>query len=73
MSNESSRSTGVSACAAAGCAIKAITAAIQSAEEGDTVIIAGKGHETYQEIMGIRTHFDDREVVLSILDQTETM
>jgi len=30
---------------------------------GDTVVIAGKGHETYQEVRGVRHHFDDREVV----------
>ena len=29
--------------------------------EGDVVVLAGKGHETYQEINGVRTHFDDRE------------
>ena len=50
---------------------EAIASAIQSASEGDTILIAGKGHETYQEVMGKRTHFDDREVVLSILNQTE--
>ena len=31
------------------------------AGEGDVVVLAGKGHETYQEINGVRTHFDDRE------------
>ena len=34
---------------------------------GDTVLIAGKGHETYQEIAGRMTHFDDREVVRAAL------
>ncbi len=42
---------------------KAIRAALQLACAGDTVLIAGKGHETYQEIAGRMTHFDDREVV----------
>ncbi|NQT23726.1 UDP-N-acetylmuramoyl-L-alanyl-D-glutamate--2,6-diaminopimelate ligase [candidate division KSB1 bacterium] len=46
---------------------EAIEAALRSATEGDTVMIAGKGHETYQEIMGKRTHFDDREIAISIL------
>ncbi|WP_082147164.1 UDP-N-acetylmuramoyl-L-alanyl-D-glutamate--2,6-diaminopimelate ligase [Rubeoparvulum massiliense] len=39
----------------------AIQYAIAQAEPGDIVIIAGKGHETYQEINGVRHHFDDRE------------
>lgn len=45
----------------------AITGALASARKGDTVLIAGKGHETYQIIGEIRTHFDDREVVLDWL------
>jgi UDP-N-acetylmuramoyl-L-alanyl-D-glutamate--2,6-diaminopimelate ligase len=39
----------------------AITAAIGAARAGDTVLLAGKGHETYQIIGAERTHFDDRE------------
>lgn len=39
----------------------AIAKAVDLAQPGDTVIIAGKGHETYQEIKGVREHFDDRE------------
>jgi UDP-N-acetylmuramoyl-L-alanyl-D-glutamate--2,6-diaminopimelate ligase len=31
------------------------------AERGDVILVAGKGHETYQEIMGVKHHFDDRE------------
>jgi UDP-N-acetylmuramoyl-L-alanyl-D-glutamate--2,6-diaminopimelate ligase len=46
---------------------KAIRAALQTARAGDTVLIAGKGHETYQEIAGRMTHFDDREVVRAAL------
>jgi UDP-N-acetylmuramyl-tripeptide synthetase len=41
---------------------KAIFRAIEEARSGDLVLIAGKGHETYQIIGSIRTHFDDREV-----------
>jgi UDP-N-acetylmuramoyl-L-alanyl-D-glutamate--2,6-diaminopimelate ligase len=39
----------------------AIRTAVMLAEKGDVILIAGKGHETYQEIMGIKHHFDDRE------------
>ena len=42
---------------------QAIRAALRAARSGDTVLVAGKGHETYQEIAGRMTHFDDREAV----------
>ena len=42
---------------------KAIALALSRADEGDVVIIAGKGHETTQEIKGVKHPFDDREVV----------
>ena len=42
---------------------KAIEFALREAAEGDVVIIAGKGHETTQEIAGVKYPFDDREVV----------
>nr|WP_148296804.1 UDP-N-acetylmuramoyl-L-alanyl-D-glutamate--2,6-diaminopimelate ligase [Halalkalibacter akibai] len=41
---------------------QAIRQAINEAKKDDIIVIAGKGHETYQEINGVRTHFDDREV-----------
>ncbi len=40
---------------------EAIKAAVMFASGGDVILIAGKGHETYQEIMGVKHHFDDRE------------
>ncbi|TBR44728.1 UDP-N-acetylmuramoyl-L-alanyl-D-glutamate--2,6-diaminopimelate ligase [Marinomonas agarivorans] len=40
---------------------EAISAAIRSAKVGDVVLIAGKGHENYQEIHGVKHHFDDVE------------
>jgi UDP-N-acetylmuramoyl-L-alanyl-D-glutamate--2,6-diaminopimelate ligase len=40
---------------------EAIKTAVMLASPGDVVLIAGKGHENYQEIMGIKHHFDDRE------------
>lgn len=40
---------------------QAIRTACMMAHEGDIVLIAGKGHETYQEVNGVRSHFDDVE------------
>lgn len=42
---------------------EAIRTACMLAHKGDVVLIAGKGHEDYQEIQGVKHHFDDREVV----------
>lgn len=42
---------------------EAIQTAIRMAPAGSVVLIAGKGHETYQEVKGVRHHFDDREQV----------
>jgi UDP-N-acetylmuramoyl-L-alanyl-D-glutamate--2,6-diaminopimelate ligase len=42
---------------------KAIRAALESAGETDIVLIAGKGHETYQIVSGVAVPFDDRQVV----------
>ena len=48
---------------------EAISYAIGLAKAGDLVAIAGKGHEPYQEIHGVRSHFDDREVAVEFLEQ----
>lgn len=50
---------------------KAIALALSLAKEGDTVVIAGKGHETYQIFKDTTIHFDDREVVQSLLGGTD--
>ena len=42
---------------------EAIKVACSLAQAGDIVLVAGKGHETYQEINGVKNHFDDREVL----------
>ena len=42
---------------------EAIRTATMLAEPGDMLLVAGKGHETYQEIAGVRHHFDDREIL----------
>ncbi len=44
---------------------EAIRTAAMLANPGDIILIAGKGHENYQEIMGVKHHFDDREEVLN--------
>ena len=46
---------------------EAIRTALMLAKPGDVVLVAGKGHENYQEIKGVKHHFDDREVVLEIM------
>ena len=45
---------------------EAIKMAIKFAEPKDIILVAGKGHETYQEINGMRHHFDDKEVILEL-------
>ena len=45
---------------------QAIRTACQLAQPGDVVLVAGKGHEDYQEIQGVKHHFDDREEVLAV-------
>ncbi len=42
---------------------QAIREAVSIAEEGDTLLVAGKGHEDYQEIKGVRRHFSDKEIL----------
>lgn len=45
---------------------EAIKTACMLAKKGDVVLVAGKGHENYQEIKGVKHHFDDREVIREI-------
>ena len=47
---------------------EAIRTACMMAEKGDVILIAGKGHEDYQEIQGVKHHFDDKEVVHEIFN-----
>lgn len=47
---------------------QAIKTACQLAQPGDVVIVAGKGHEDYQEIKGVKHHFDDSEVIAEIFE-----
>ncbi|MSP85163.1 MAG: UDP-N-acetylmuramoyl-L-alanyl-D-glutamate--2,6-diaminopimelate ligase [Flavobacteriaceae bacterium] len=48
---------------------QAIKVACQLAQANDIIVIAGKGHETYQEINGVRHNFDDMKIVKEMLDQ----
>lgn len=48
---------------------EAIRTACALAQKGDVVVVAGKGHENYQEIQGVRHHFDDKEVINEIFNQ----
>ncbi|MGL4519946.1 MAG: UDP-N-acetylmuramoyl-L-alanyl-D-glutamate--2,6-diaminopimelate ligase [Phocaeicola sp.] len=45
---------------------EAIRTASILAQPGDVILIAGKGHENYQDVKGVKHHFDDKEIVLSI-------
>ncbi len=45
---------------------EAIKMAIKFAEPKDIIVVAGKGHETYQEINGVKHHFDDQETILEL-------
>lgn len=48
---------------------EAIKTAVMLADKGDVILVAGKGHETYQDIKGVKHHFDDREELMEALLQ----
>ena len=48
---------------------EAIRYALQMAQEGDVIVLAGKGNETYQEIMGVKRPFDEKVVVSELLEE----
>lgn len=50
---------------------EAIKTAITLANTGDIILVAGKGHENYQEINGVKSHFDDKEVVNELFELLE--
>jgi UDP-N-acetylmuramoyl-L-alanyl-D-glutamate--2,6-diaminopimelate ligase len=50
---------------------QAIKTAVLMAEKGDILLIAGKGHEKYQEINGVKHHFDDMELVNELFNKLE--
>lgn len=47
---------------------QAIKTATMLAKKGDVILVAGKGHEDYQEVKGVKHHFDDREVIRNIFN-----
>ena len=48
---------------------EAIAYAIDHGEQGDIIVLAGKGHEDYQEIKGVKYHMDERELIQEILEE----
>jgi UDP-N-acetylmuramoyl-L-alanyl-D-glutamate--2,6-diaminopimelate ligase len=48
----------------------AIKTAFFLAQKGDIILVAGKGHEDYQEIKGVRHHFDDKEIINKLFNKT---
>jgi UDP-N-acetylmuramoyl-L-alanyl-D-glutamate--2,6-diaminopimelate ligase len=50
---------------------EAIKTAISLASKEDIILVAGKGHEKYQEIKGVRNHFDDKEVVREMFEMLD--
>ncbi len=48
---------------------EAIAYAIEHGQQGDIIVLAGKGHEDYQEIKGVKYHMDERELIQEILQE----
>lgn len=46
----------------------AIRYCIENAQDGDVIVLAGKGHEDYQDKNGVKTHYDEREVIAEIIN-----
>ena len=56
-------------CVDINCACPGFIYAMDIAEKDDIIILAGKGHETYQEICGVKHHLDEREIVAAYLQE----
>ena len=50
---------------------EAIRYAIMNAQEGDVIVLAGKGHEDYQEICGVKHHMDERDLIREVLEEED--
>lgn len=51
---------------------EAIRTACMMAKKGDVILVAGKGHENYQEVCGVKHHFDDKEVLKEVFESQKT-
>lgn len=51
---------------------EAIRTACMMAQKGDVILVAGKGHENYQEVCGVKHHFDDKEVLKEVFESHKT-
>ena len=47
---------------------EAIRTAAALAQPGSLILVAGKGHENYQDVKGVKHHFDDKEIIQEIFD-----
>jgi len=47
---------------------EAIRTAVMLAQKGDVILVAGKGHENYQDVKGVKHHFDDKEILRELMD-----
>ena len=52
---------------------QAIKTAVMMAHEGDIILVAGKGHEKYQDINGVKHHFDDKEELEKLLAEDDRL
>ncbi|WP_027429941.1 UDP-N-acetylmuramoyl-L-alanyl-D-glutamate--2,6-diaminopimelate ligase [Lachnobacterium bovis] len=52
---------------------EAIKYCMENAQDGDIVVLAGKGHEDYQEIKGVKHHMDERELIAEIIKETPNL
>ena len=50
---------------------EAIRRGLEMSHEGDIILVCGKGHETYQEVNGVRKHFDDQEIIMKNVELTK--
>ena len=44
---------------------EAVYQALKNAQDGDVIVLAGKGHEDYQEIKGVKHHMDETELIMA--------
>ena len=52
---------------------EAVRYAITNAQDRDMIILAGKGHEDYQEIKGVKYHMDERELIADIINENPNL